>query len=111
MSLFTDYDRAARARRHIRGHLACTLPLSEAIDQLVYLTDSRHRGRERYGYSDLCTDTLLLHVERLLAFVEQLGEHYASPMGPAKTAEHYQLVRLAEQLRQEFQPLKGRAPR
>ncbi|MNF08445.1 hypothetical protein D3C80_2088730 [compost metagenome] len=49
----------------------------------------------------------MLHVEALQAFVNDLCEHHAQPMGPAKTAEHYQLMHRLEQLRQGFQPLKG----
>lgn len=100
--------REHRGDRFDRNGTAGTLPPATAIEHLARRTDSRHGSGSRYTYSDLCTDALLLHVEQLHAFIAQLGEHHAKPMGPAKTAEHFQLIRRAEVLRQTFQPLKGR---
>ncbi|MCP1652703.1 hypothetical protein [Pseudomonas nitroreducens] len=100
--------REHRGDRFDRNSQAGTLPPAAAIEHLAQRTDSRHNSGERYTYSDLCTDVLLLHVEQLHAYIAQLGEHHAKPMGPAKTAEHFQLIRRAEALRQTFQPLKAR---
>jgi hypothetical protein len=50
---------------------------------------------------------LIEHVRELQRFVGDLAEHYARPGGPEKTAEHYQLVRRCEALRQQFQPVRA----
>lgn len=47
-------------------------------------------------------------VAQLQRFVADLAAHHAQPGGPAKTAEHYQLVRRCEVLRQQFEPVRGR---
>jgi hypothetical protein len=47
-------------------------------------------------------------VAELQAFVSDLAAHHAKPGSPAKTAEHYQLVRRCEALRQQFEPVRGR---
>lgn len=100
--------REHRGDRFDRSGTAGTLPPTAAIEHLAQRTTIRHASGSRYTYSDLCTDALLLHVEQLHAFIVQLGAHHAMPMGPVKTAEHFQLIRRAEALRQTFQPLKGR---
>lgn len=49
---------------------------------------------------------LVEHARDLQAFVLDLAAHHARPAGPEKTAEHYQLVRRCEALRQQIDPLR-----
>lgn len=53
---------------------------------------------------------LLEHARELREFVVYLTDHLALPgPSPEKTAEHYQMVRKANVLRQKIQPVKALA--
>lgn len=60
---------------------------------------------EWFGPDESLSTRLLQHTHELRGFLSELVEHFDRPgPSPEKTAEHYQLVAKARQLRRTFNP-------